>query len=97
MVAPEAMLSLQDNNRSATADRLPVTTAGSIITEVTYLLDGMLQPTGLQAAADEVELELFVPKSEKAFSTFRPPHLGHLTSGAEEKERTSFSNFSPHS
>jgi len=68
-----------------------------IYAEVTYLPDGMLQPTGLQAAVDGVELERFVPKSEKAFWTFRPPHLGHLTSGAEEKERTSFSNFSPHS
>jgi len=58
----------------------------------------MLQPLGAQVPADRLpELEDLVPNSENAFLTFFPPQWGHSTSGAEEKERTSFSNSFPHS
>jgi hypothetical protein len=65
--------------------------------EVNYLPE-MLQPDGAQVLVDgPPELEDFVPKSEKAFLTSFPPQWGHSTLGAEEMERTSFSNSSPHS
>jgi hypothetical protein len=65
--------------------------------EVNYLPE-MLQPDGAQALADRSpELADLVPKSEKAFLSFFPPQRGHSTLGAEEMERTSFSNSSPHS
>jgi hypothetical protein len=65
--------------------------------EVNYLPE-ILQPDGAQVLVDRPpELTDFVPKSEKAFLTLFPPQWGHSTSGAEERERTNFSNSSPHS
>ena len=58
----------------------------------------MLQPDGAQVLADRPpELEDLIPKSEKAFLTSFPPQRGHSTLGAEEIERTSFSNSFLHS
>ena len=56
------------------------------------------QAEGAQALAEAaVVLNALVLKTEMSLSTFRPPHFGHSISEVEVLNRTSFSNFSPHS
>jgi hypothetical protein len=62
----------------------------------------MRQPTGPQAAADELELLIesldfaLVPialNTEKSFWACCPPHLGQINSTLAVRERTNFSYF----